>query len=261
MIKAPEGYMLLALDFTGQELRIAADDSRDPNFLDCYMGENKRDVHSLTGVSIAQKSGLDIEYSLFAAQVDENPEYKEYRTLGKRVNFTCQFGALAPKVSHTLCISESEAQKYITSRAEAFPVLIKRVIEHNKVCKKRGHAKTMLGARRHLGGHQHYGSKNSYDHQSADRLAYSMRIQGSAAEMVKLVMGEIHRQGILDGDKVLGLMQIHDELVFAIREDSMNMILVLMEIMCQPYADMIIPLETEPKVGTHFGNLKTYEVN
>ena len=262
MLKAREGYSFVALDFTGQELRLAADDSRDPNFLACYIGDDKKDPHSLTGLKIANKRGWNMEYPEFVEQVHNKvAEAKEFRTLGKKINFTCQFGAMAPKVGLSLCVPPEEAQEYIDARAEAFPRLLQRVAEWHKECKKRKYALTMLGRRRHLDGPLHYGAKDRDKHGDADRLAYSMRIQGSAAEMTKLAMGEIVRQNFLDhNDDVIPFAVIHDELVVQIKDELITEITPkLVKIMCQQYADMIVPMETEPEAGKLFGELEEVE--
>ncbi len=261
MLRARKGYTLVALDFTGQELRIAADDSRDPNFLACYIGDDLKDPHSLTGLTIAQNSGENIDYDRFIFLLHGGIEHiKDFRTLGKKINFTCQYGAMAPKVALTLRIPENEAQQHINARKMAFPVLIQRVKDWHKICRKKGYATTLLGARRHLGGHQHYGSRKDFDKQSADRLAYSMRIQGSAAEMTKLAVGRMYRDGLFNNDDILPCLTIHDEVVVQVKNDLVAPYMPsLVEIMCQPYANMIVPMETEPEVGESLGSLKSWE--
>ena len=260
MLKADEGYSIVAADYSGQELRVAADDSRDANFLSCYIGENKSDPHSLTGLTIAQKSGHSLDYEEFIQRLAEGDlEIKALRTLGKKINFTSNYGARAKKVGQTLCITEEEAQVYLTSREETFPDLISRVKEWHKICKDKGYATTTLGGRRHLGGHRHYGSRKEFEHQAADRLAYSMRIQGSSAEMTKIATGSLYSEGIFNDGTVIPMTTIYDEIVVQVRDDVLDeKVQKLVEIMCRPFADMIVPMESEPKYGKNFGSLKKW---
>lgn len=261
MIKCEDGWVILAVDFMGQELKIAADDSRDPAFVACYLGKNKKDVHALTGHGIAKKNGWVGSYKTFMEGVKaEDKIIDAFRTTGKKINFTCQYGAKALKVGLTLFISESEAQLYINARKEAFPILIERVKEWHKICRKKKYATTMLGARRHLHGRTHYGSVKTSLKEAADRLSYSMRIQGSAAEITKLVCGEIYTSGILDLEYVKPMFTVHDELLLYIQEDYLEEVLPqVVKIMRQPYANMIIPMDTEPEIGKSWGNLKLWE--
>lgn len=288
MLVADEGYLLVALDFTGQELRIAADDSQDENFISCYIGKDLKDPHSLTGLKICNKlrRNRNEEIDRLENLSEELPEgwtvqneitYQEYRDMlevkddeakssrskGKSVNFGANYGAMAPRVAFALCITTDEAQTYLDSRAEAFPDLIKRVAEWHDICRGVKYATTMLGRRRHLHGPIMYGSKDEYRWGDADRLAYSMRIQGSAAEMTKIVMGEMYKRDLLsfnsDKGKVKPFTVVHDEVVFQVRADVVHeMVPVLVEIMCQQYGDMMVPMETEPEIGKHFGELNDY---
>lgn len=281
MLKAKEGYTLAALDFKGQELCLGADDSRDPTFLSCYIGDNKKDVHSLTGLTIAQKDvkplldgegeeqldvddkvimfnpHLQLDYETFIKRLEElDQEIKDFRTLGKKINFTATYGAMAKKVAQTLHITEKEAQTYLTSREETFPGLIIRIKEWHKICQGLKYATTMLGGRRHLDGHKYYDSRKEYERMAADRLAYSMRIQGSAVEMTKLATGRMYREGLFDDEKVLPIINIYDEVVLQIKDELLEETMpVVIGIMTQQYADMIVPMETDPEVGKNFGSL------
>ncbi len=261
MLRARDGYSFVALDFTGQELRLAAEDSQDENFLSCYIGDNKKDPHSLTGLGIAQKTDEDITYGAFISSLKAGDgATQEYRTIGKKINFTCQYGAQAAKVAQTLFISETEAQEHMDSRARAFPGLISRVRKWHQICKKNKYATTFLGGRRHLHSKSYYSSKKDPEITAAHRLAYSMRIQGSAAEMTKLVCGSMYEKDLLEDGTVIPVTLIHDEVLVQVKDSEVDkMVPILTEVMCQQYADMVVPLETEPEVGKSFGNLKSWK--
>lgn len=266
MLKAKDGYTFVALDFSGQELRIAADDSRDEAFLSCFIGDNKRDPHSLTGLSIANNSGENLTYEEFERLRHEgDTNIKNFRTLGKRTGFACAYGAMAPTVAKSLIIEESDAAEYIKAREETFPQLTERVEAYKKECRERKYSVSMLGARRHLDGRNHYGSRDKWILMAADRLAYSYRIQGVGAEINKLAMCNFFNEGLFgltsieEGD-VIPATSIHDEQVVQVRTSKLDDIMPkLIACMEAPYADMIVPMVTEPEYGTHLGSLEEWE--
>jgi len=135
------------------------------------------------------------------------------------------------------------------------------VKEWHKICRKQKHATTMLGARRHLHGRKHYGNGDEFLRSAADRLAYSMRIQGSSAEITKLVEGRCYRE--LGSEVPMNLRffgMVHDELLFYVRKAKISTLVPkIKEFMSQPYADMIIPMETSPEIGDSWGKLSDWE--
>jgi len=106
--------VIVSMDFMAQELRIIGDYSRDQNMLDCFIGDNLKDMHALTGLGIAVENRPDVEWSypMFVDILEDKSSplhkfVKECRVLGKKTNFTTEFGAMAPKLAQTLLITEA----------------------------------------------------------------------------------------------------------------------------------------------------------
>lgn len=265
MITVPKGWSMVSLDQSGQELRLSAWATKDAAFLSCYTGEKetRKDVHSLTGVQLMCK-GSNPKYTTyddFVAAIDnKDADAKESRRLAKTINFGCQYGARAKKISQELCCSVQDAQSFIDARNAAFPDIIPATEAYIEVCRKRGYSLTFLGARRHL--HKQFAMKSDGEQASAGRLAYSFRIQSSAAEMTKLVFGRCWDQGLFSEGLCLPITSLHDEIVVAIHDSILDeMVRKLHACVIYPYADMEVELESTPEVGTHFGSLKKYSLD
>lgn len=257
---------VVALDFKAQELRVIADSSQDQAMLACFVGEHKKDMHHMTGVSIAQKKltefiALDeITYDWFATVIDSpsHPMFKlvkETRGKAKTTNFATEYGAGAKKMAETLMVPLEEAQTYLDAKFATFW----RAEEWKKeevipLAKKRGYALTRLGARRHLA--DAFASDEWGTRAKAERQAVNFEIQGSCGEMTKLAMGRIWRSGLLVRYDAQLIAVVHDELVFSVgHEDVLLFTQELHGFMTQPYADMQVPIESSIGIGHNFKEL------
>lgn len=253
-------WYIFALDIDSQELILQAWQSQDPNFLSCYIGEDKKDVHALTGFQVARKQGkIYTSYDEFASKLDG--ETKPFRVSGKATNFATAYLCRAPKLATMLCVTEESAQDFMDAKAEAFPQLLPATYEYIRKCQKRGYARTMLGARRHLHGRQHFGSRKEFEREAAGRLSWSFRIQGSGAEQVKLAAGRMYREGLFDDGLCWPITIIHDEIVGRIHKSVLEERMPkLYACVCQRYANMGIQTSSTPEIGSHFGSLKEYKM-
>jgi DNA polymerase I-like protein with 3'-5' exonuclease and polymerase domains/5'-3' exonuclease len=282
--------VIVAPDFSGQELRLIAEYSQDPNMLACYVGNDLKDMHSLTAAGILRKKALagriqqlwtmsgqqsddpeteqhafaglveswkGIDYAGFT-ELDNGPWkrlYKTLRALGKKTNFTTEYGAQAPRLAETLLVDNDEAQQYIEAKLAAFPVAEawkQKVIEEE--FHKLGYVTDMMGGRRHLS--EALRSGNKWEIGKAERQGVNFKIQGSAAQMTKLAMGRVWRSGILFRYDARFLAPIHDELVFSVCiDDLVPFLQELHALMIVPYATMQVPIVTSIGVGRNFGQL------
>ena len=249
--------VIVSMDFVAQEMRVIAEYSQDSNLLACYVGDSLKDMHTFTGLGIAQANGLEWSYeSLVAALEDSNaPEHKQaksYRALGKKVNFTTEFGAQAPKLAATLMVDESTAQTYLEAREEAFPVVKSwkgAVIGEAKI---RGYVTSMCGAKRHL--RAALMSNNRQESSKAERQAVNYKVQGSAAEMTKLAEGRIFRRNLtnLYDARIIGV--VHDEILASVCIDDLNGFIPAMHAcMVEQFADMQVPVLSSISFGPSFG--------
>lgn len=244
--------LIVSLDFSAQELRLTAQASQDPAMLSCYVGDNLRDMHSITGASIA-----DMPYDEFKALIDDetHPKHKwakQCRANGKTVNFAELYGSQAKTMSKNLMVTEQEAQAFLDAKGRAFPVVNRWKSEVILQACNVGYSSTMLGARRHL---HNIKSSNTWEKEKAQRQAVNFVIQGSGAEMAKLAMGRIWESGVRDKYDVRFFAQIHDETVFSIAiKDIPDVVPILHRCMTAQYADMSVPIESSVSMGRNFGD-------
>ena len=265
--------VVVSMDFVAQELRVIADYSQDPNMLACYVGDNLKDMHTLTGAGIMAKEEpvvmakliaalptvfadrIEAQYQAFMALSDGSDEqkklYKHYRALGKKVGFTTEYGAAAPKLAATMLIEEDTAQDYIDARESAFSRAKEWKGEVQEEAREFGFVKTKLGARRHLAAALN--SEDRYISSKADRQAVNFKIQSSSAEMTKLAECRMWRAGLFVDYDAVCYGSIHDEIVASVLvEDLLEFLPKMHACMVQPYADMRVPIKSSISFGPNF---------
>lgn len=260
MVPHHANAVVVSLDFSAQELRIIAKGSGDQNMISCYVGENKRDIHSMTGTGMANKRGFpDWSYEDFAAAVkdESHPNHydaKDLRAKAKPVNFSTEYGAMAGTVAEKLLVSEEEAQTYIDAKEAMFPVSYEWKKGLIKEARNTGRSYTMLGAVRHL--EEAIFRSDKWTARKAERQAVNVKIQGSAAEQTKLSMGRVWDSGVLFDYDCRFIAPIHDEMVFSINVDHLVPALRLIHgAMTADYAGMsdTVPIVSEISFGPNFG--------
>lgn len=259
IIPHKKNAVIVSMDFASQELRVIADYSRDQNMIDCYVGDNLKDMHALTGLGIAirKQPAIEWSYELFEQIRGDktspmHKEVKEYRNLGKKVNFTTEYGAMAPKLAATMLISEDEAQAYIDAKEAAFPRAgewKQEVIAEARAC---GYVLTKLGAKRHL--QAAFTSGDRFEASKAERQSVNFKIQSSSAEMTKLAEGRMFRARLeqLFDCEIIG--PVHDEVLASCAiEDLAEFLPAMHACMVAQYADMTVPIESSISFGPSFG--------
>jgi len=246
--------VIVSMDFAAQELRVIADYSRDENMLACFMGDNLKDMHALTGLGICNSKHEDkITYEEFMERLHAGVKViKECRVLGKKVNFTTEFGAQAKKLAATLLISEAEAQSFIEAKELAFPAAVTWKEGVIAEAKSLGYVRLKGGAVRHLRS-----LLNSSDNQTAskaERQSVNALVQGSAAEMTKLAEGRMWSRGLEQHFDCQIIGPIHDEVIASVHVDCLIPFLKEMHAcMVAHYADMFVPIRSSISIGKNFG--------
>lgn len=260
-----KGAVIVSMDFMAQELRVIADYSKDPNMVACFIGDNLRDMHAMTGLGIwnARKS-LNWSYETFVAALEDKSnefyvEVKKMRGLGKQTNFTTEFGAAAPKLAQTIMVTDEEAQIYIDAKEAAFPVVgewKETVIAEAKRC---GFVRTKLGGKRHL--REALTSTDRFVSSKAERQAVNFKVQGSSAEMTKLAEGRMFKADLEQRFDCEVIAAIHDEVIASVMiEDLFDFVPAMHNCMVQPYADMVIPVKSSISFGKSFGPAHQIEI-
>lgn len=258
LLVAPKDYVYVSLDWQGQELVLMAERSGDENMRSCYVGENKRDIHSLLAVRAAPFIwGSKIVYDEFitmrkSEDHDVAVRAKSLRDDAKTTNFATQFGAQALKVSIQLKTDEETAQRFIDAKDETFPGINRWKAETEQRAEETGLAHTLMGVPRHLGASVL--SPNAWVRSKAARQASNFEIQGSGAEMAKQALTKMWDSGLFTGGaRAQFVAPVHDEVVFMVhRDDAVRVIRQCHGFMVERYANMEIPIKSSLAIGLDF---------
>jgi DNA polymerase I-like protein with 3'-5' exonuclease and polymerase domains/5'-3' exonuclease len=269
--------VIVSIDEAGQELRLMAGQSQDANMMACYVGAKKKDIHSITASGAMKKKwGAELVERLFQEQGQDlvgtpdamydlfvrihksgkasslGKKADDLRKDAKNVNFAAQFDAQALKLSEMLVITLEDAQTFLDAKYAMFPRVETWKDEVRAAMQNTGYATTMLGARRHF---EHvYRADNKWEIEAAGRQGPNFKIQGSAAEQIKLAMGRVWDSGILFKYDMRFISPIHDELVFSVHRDhALPTIQVVHAAMSEPYGNLPVPFFGSISLGPNFG--------
>ena len=192
-----KGWLIFSADYSQIELRIMAHLSQDPALMEAF--NKNEDIHSRTASDVF---GVGIKDLL-----------PEMRRTAKIVNFGIMYGAGAFRLRQELGIPRSEAQVIIDTYFERYAGIRKYMDRTIKQAEDQKYVETVLGRRRNI---WNIDNENHIQREAAKRMAINMPIQGTAAEMIKLAMLDIHRTLINDGYNASMVLQIHDELLFEV---------------------------------------------
>lgn len=245
-------HLIVSLDEAGQELRHAAVHSGDENMLSCFIGESKRDIHSITGAAIMRVNGHDISYDEFVVRKKED-EISKYRNYAKVLNFLSQYGGTDISLAEKLLIKQEEATELMTAKDSVFPGLVQWQEDITEVHRERGYAVTPLGGRKHLT------LDGSWKDAHELRSGLNFVIQSGSAEQIKLVMAEVWNRKLTDKYECGFLFPCHDEVVFSVaKKDVVEFCRGLHQIMTQPYGGLDMPWESSIEIGPSYGELKEF---
>ena len=230
---APAGSVLLAADYSQIELRIMAHLSGDAGLLDAFAGD--RDVHKATA---AEVFGLD-----------PNDVTADHRRSAKAINFGLMYGMSAFGLGKQLGISRHEAQEYVDLYFDRYPGVKKFMDDIREQARKTGFVETVFGRRLYL---PDINDRNAPRRQYAERSAINAPMQGTAADIIKRAM--IAVQHWLDESSAPArmIMQVHDELVFEVAEDSVDEVRAEVVALMSAAAELAVPLKVDAGVGTNW---------
>lgn len=231
---APSGWKIMAVDYSQIELRIMAHLSGDQALLDAF--QQGKDIHAATAAEIL---GVSID------QVDS-----EQRRRAKAVNFGLIYGMSAFGLAKQLGIPRSEAQRYMDKYFERYPGVMQYMEDTRSTAAERGYVETLFGRRLYLPEIQ---SRNGIRRKAAERAAINAPMQGTAADIIKkamlLVDDWIEEQG---QGRVKLLMQVHDELVFEVKESALSEIESKIQELMESAASLNVPLVADVGCGNNW---------
>jgi DNA polymerase-1 len=232
-IPRDENYVLLAADYSQIELRIIAALSEEENMMEAF--KNGEDIHASTAAKV------------FNVPLEEVT--REQRSNAKTVNFGIVYGVSAFGLSNQTDLSRSEAKELIDTYYETYPKLKAYMSAQVDFAREHGYVETVLNRRRYL---KDINSRNAMVRSGAERNAVNAPIQGSAADIIKLAMINIHHRFEKEGFKSKMLLQVHDELVFDAHKEELEIIRPIIKYEMENAFQMSVPLDVEVGIGENW---------
>ncbi|MFQ1967852.1 DNA polymerase I [Aeromonas veronii] len=228
------GYKLVAADYSQIELRIMAHLSGDKGLLTAF-AEGK-DIHKATAAEV-------FGVALDAVTTD-------MRRSAKAINFGLIYGMSAFGLAKQLGIGRAEAQKYMDLYFERYPGVLEYMERTRQQAEAQGYVETLFGRRLYLPDIK---SRNAGLRKAAERAAINAPMQGTAADIIKRAMINVDSwiRGIED-ESIRMLMQVHDELVFEIREEKLEEYTAIIKEKMSAAAELDVPLLVEAGTGDNW---------
>ena len=230
---APEGYRLVAADYSQIELRIMAHLSGDAGLQAAFRED--QDIHRATAAEV------------FETPLDEVTP--EQRRSAKAINFGLIYGMSAFGLARQLGIERAAAQEYVQLYFERYPGVKRYMDETRQKAREDGFVTTVLGRRLHL---PEIRSRNNQRRQYAERSAINAPMQGTAADIIKLAMIRVAdwlARGEVDARLI---MQVHDELVFEVGAGDVEPLITALHALMGEAVELSVPLKVEAAAGMNW---------
>ncbi|WP_036151849.1 DNA polymerase I [Maribacter forsetii] len=228
-----ENYTLLAADYSQIELRIIAALSEETTMIEAF--KNGEDIHASTASKV------------FNVPLQEVT--REQRSNAKTVNFGIIYGVSAFGLSNQTDLSRKEAKELIDTYYKTYPKLRNYMSEQVDFARDNGYVSTVLGRRRYL---KDINGSNAIVRGAAERNAVNAPIQGSAADIIKIAMINIHNKLEKGNYKSKMLLQVHDELVFDIYKPELEELKTLIKSEMENAYKIAVPLDVEVGLGENW---------
>lgn len=226
-------YTLLSADYSQIELRIIAALSGEENMIESF--KKGEDIHKSTASKV------------FKVPLEEVT--REQRSHAKTVNFGIIYGVSAFGLSNQTSLSRAESKELIDAYYESYPRLKNFINEQIDKARELGYVQTVLGRRRYL---KDINSQNAMVRSGAERNAVNAPIQGSAADIIKIAMINIHKKLTQENWKSKMLLQVHDELVFDVHLSELEKIKPMIKHEMENAFTLSVPLEVEMGNGKNW---------
>ncbi len=216
-----EEYTLLVADYSQIEIRILAHFAEDQTLIRAF--KNNEDIHARTA---AEVFGVDIR--------DITPEM---RRSAKTANFAVIYGVSAYGLSQQTDLDVSQSKEFIETYLARYPGIKKYMDGTIDAARRNGYVTTLFGRIRYL---PEINAKNFQVRQFAERIAINTPIQGTAADMIKLAMIDIHKR--MAGMKSKMILQVHDELIFDMHRDEADSLPALVKERMEKAVRLMVPV-------------------
>lgn len=230
---APNGYKIIAADYSQIELRIMAHLAQDDGLISAF--QNGEDIHRATASEV---------FNVPLGEVSN-----ELRRNAKAINFGLIYGMSAFGLAKQLDISRTDAQKYIDAYFERYPNVKKYMNETKVLAKEQGFVETLFGRRLYL---PEIASRNPMLRQYAERTAINAPMQGTAADIIKRAMLAVDAWIQTENVSANMIMQVHDELVFEIKTEQVENMVETIKTLMSGAADLTVPLIVDVGIGDNW---------
>ncbi|MBT8286329.1 MAG: DNA polymerase I, partial [Flavobacteriaceae bacterium] len=232
-VSRDKDYVLLAADYSQIELRIIAALSEEDTMIEAF--ENGEDIHASTASKV------------FNIPLDQVT--REQRGNAKTVNFGIIYGVSAFGLSNQTDLSRTEAKELIDTYYKTYPKLRRYMADQVDFAREHGYVQTVLGRRRYL---KDINGSNAVVRGAAERNAINAPIQGSAADIIKIAMIDIHKK-LKEGEyRTKMLLQVHDELVFDVYKPELEKAKKMIKASMESAYKLKVPLDVELGVGENW---------
>jgi DNA polymerase-1 len=229
-----EDHILLAADYSQIELRLIAEISKDKFMMEAF--QEGKDFHKATASKVYNVPFEDVT--------------AEQRRNAKTVNFSIIYGAGATNLSKQLGLKRAEAKELIENYFSQFSGLKTYMSDIVDIAREKGYVTTLAGRKRIL---RDINSRNGLARSNAERIAINTPIQGSAADMIKLAMIDIHKALSKKKYKSKMILQVHDELVFDVYKPELEEIKELVvRLMVDALPGLKVPILVEAGIGNNW---------
>jgi len=226
-------HLILSADYSQIELRVMAELSGDDAMKQAFI--DGEDIHRVTASKVYKVEPDDVT--------------REMRDKAKTVNFGIIYGISAFGLQQRLNIPRSEANDLIDNYFEKYPGVRTWIDETIEFAREHGYVKTQTGRRRYL---RDIDSRNNSLRSAAERLAMNSPIQGTAADLLKLAMIQVHAALRNDRFQTRMLLTVHDELVFDMHRDEQDTVIPVIRRCMTEALPMSVPIEVETGFGENW---------
>jgi DNA polymerase-1 len=224
-------FLIISADYSQVELRILAHFSQDKTLMDAF--KRGEDIHIRTASEVF---GVPIEKVT-----------QEERAVAKTTNFSIIYGVSAYGLSQSTGMTPQEAAMFIDVYFKRYPRVKSYIDEMIELARKQGFVTTLLGRRRYI---PEINSSNRQKREFAERTAINTPIQGSAADLIKVVMIDIAKK--LKDKKSKMILQVHDELVFEIYKDELDFVKEMVKDKMENTIQLDVPIKVDINVGENW---------
>jgi DNA polymerase-1 len=230
---AEKGHYLLSADYSQVELRVLAHYSGDPSFVEAF--EREEDIHARTASEILQVSTEAVT--------------SDMRRIAKAINFGIIYGMGAQRLAEELGIDVKTAKKYIEAYYKRYQGVTKYREKMIDLAREKGYVRTLFNRRRVLPEINHSQQRFRAE---AERMAVNTPIQGTAADLIKKAMINIHKRLERENLRTKMILQVHDELLFEVKEDETDLIRTMVKEEMEGVHRLDVPLKVDVKVGKNW---------